>query len=142
MIWAGYRLGLGEQLSGFDALLSLSQAEGLPINMIEAGWAGTPVFASAVDGVKDLVTDDKMGQLISAAMRPELAAQKLLEFLVDKQELENKGYRFQENVKQNFSQDKWLSRLQEIYQQLKANTSYKAQSKKHQQDTDIRKVLS
>ena len=110
--------------------------------MIEAGWAGTPVFASAVDGVKDLVTDDKMGQLISAAMRPELAAQKLLEFLVDKQELENKGYRFQENVKQNFSQDKWLSRLQEIYQQLKANTSYKAQSKKHQQDTDIRKVLS
>lgn len=142
MIWAGYRLGLGEQLSGFDVLLSLSQAEGLPINMIEAGWAGTPVFASAVDGVKDLVTDNKMGQLISSSMKPELAAQKLLEFLIDKQELENTGYRFQQNVKQNFSQEKWLSRLQEIYQQLKINSKFNSQLKKHQQGADLRKVLS
>jgi glycosyltransferase involved in cell wall biosynthesis len=142
MIWAGYRLGLGEQLSGFDVLLSLSQAEGLPINMIEAGWAGTPVFASAVDGVKDLVTDNKMGQLIPSSLKPELAAQKLLEFLVDKQELENKGYRFQQNVKQNFSQEKWLSRLQEIYQQLKINSKFNSQLKKHQQGADLRKVLS
>lgn len=138
IVWAGYRLGLGEQLAGFDVLLSLSQAEGLPINMIEAGWAGTPVFASAVDGVKDLVTDEGMGQMISPFLKPEIAAQKLLEFLSDKKELANKGRRFQENVKQNFSQEKWLARLQEIYQELE----FKSQLNNDRQSSEMRKVLS
>ena len=42
MVWMGYRQGVGNELVGLDLLLSFSKAEGLPINVIEAGWGWHP----------------------------------------------------------------------------------------------------
>ena len=41
LVWMGYRKNVGAELAGLDLLLSFSKAEGLPINLIEAGWAAT-----------------------------------------------------------------------------------------------------
>ncbi|HTL12683.1 MAG TPA: glycosyltransferase, partial [Bdellovibrionota bacterium] len=59
--WMGYRSGLGSEMAGFDVLMSLSDAEGLPINLVEAGWAGTPVLATGVDGNRDLFPTPEHG---------------------------------------------------------------------------------
>ena len=61
VFWMGYRETMGEELVGFDALLSFSRAEGLPISLIEAGWASTPIFARVVDGIADLLPSNDYG---------------------------------------------------------------------------------
>ena len=115
ILWQGYRSNLGQEFAGFDALLSLSMAEGLPINLIEAGWAGTPIFASDVNGVGDLVTSESLGTLVAVDEKIEVILDKLLEFAASKQRLVEMGLNFQAHVEKNFSQKVWLKKLLEIY---------------------------
>ncbi len=119
VLWKGYRAGLGDEFAGFDALLSVSRAEGLPINLIEAGWAATPIFASAVDGVKDLVSTEDLGALVPADEKPEIIANQIIQFANSLQSLEKKGRAFQQHVEKNFSQESWLQKLLEIYAETK-----------------------
>lgn len=115
ILWLGYRPHLGEEFAGFDALLSLSKAEGLPINLIEAGWAGTPVFASGVNGVVDLVSNDNLGTLVTVEEDAKAIAAKMVGFAASKVKLSEKGLNFQAHVEKNFSQAVWLKKLLEIY---------------------------
>lgn len=116
--WMGYQPGIGNEFAGFDALLSMSSAEGLPINLIEAGWAATPVFASGVDGVLDLISEPGMGEVFAPRSSPREIAQKLLGFAASKQRLMAEGARFQEHVETGFSEDKWVDELLKIYSEL------------------------
>ncbi len=61
VIWMGYQESVGDSLAGLNLLLSFSKAEGLPLNLIEAGWAGTPVMCTKVGGVADLIPDERYG---------------------------------------------------------------------------------
>lgn len=115
ILWQGYRPNLGQEFAGFDALLSLSMAEGLPINLIEAGWAATPVFASNVNGVADLVTSPELGVLVKVDENVKAIASKLIGFAASKEKVVKMGLNFQAHVEKNFSQENWLKRLFEIY---------------------------
>lgn len=115
VLWQGYRSNLGQEFAGFDVLLSLSMAEGLPINLIEAGWAATPVFATNVNGVGDLVTDKSLGKLVTVDEEASEIAPQIVGFAASKEELAKTGLRFQEHVEKNFSQAVWLKKLFEIY---------------------------
>lgn len=119
VLWQQYRSGLGDELAGFDAVLSFSRAEGLPINLIEAGWAGTPIFAAAVDGVKDLVSAPELGDLFAANDSVDHIARQFLNFLKSPEQMQSKGQNFQQHVKLHFSQEVWLQNLQQIYTNLK-----------------------
>lgn len=125
VFFKGYRAGLGEEFSGFNALLSLSSAEGLPINIIEAGWAATPVFSSNVDGVADLISSPELGQLVESGAKVELIAEELVKFLSSRQQLQQMGFAFQSHVEKNFSQEVWLSTLLQIYSSLQKTNSAK-----------------
>lgn len=120
--WMGYRAGLSEEFAGFDVLLSLSKAEGLPINLIEAGWAGTPVFATAVDGVTDLISNSSLGELVPLNTAVNLLAEKLNKFMMNPAHLREIGKNFQNHVEINFSQDHWLRELLKIYEILRRQT--------------------
>lgn len=113
--WQGYRFNLGQEFAGFDVLLSLSMAEGLPINLIEAGWAATPVFATSVNGVADLITNEGLGTIVSVNETAKEVAPKLVGFAASKEQLAKVGMNFQAHVEKNFSQQEWLKRLFEIY---------------------------
>ncbi|CAK9250200.1 unnamed protein product [Sphagnum jensenii] len=115
--WMGYREGLSAEMAGFDVLLSLSQGEGLPINVLEAGWAATPIFASAVDGLNDLILGGE-GHLVPPHASPSHLADQLFEFSKDRASLEVIGKKFLERVSQNFSGKIWLENLQKIYDEL------------------------
>src|SRR5262249_23725343 len=96
--WMGYRSGVGNELAGLDILLSISPAEGLPINLIEAGWAGTPVFATAVDGNLDLIPSRAEGHLFAVNRPPLEIASELRELIKDDSTRQTMGRRFQERV--------------------------------------------
>ena len=113
--WMGYRNTVGAETAGFDLLLSLSFAEGLPINIVEAGWAGTPVFATAVDGILDLVPSAEYGTLVDPGASETEVAEKLAQTLSDPAALKRSGVRLQQRVEEFFSGKIWIQRLLEVY---------------------------
>ncbi|HVO33646.1 MAG TPA: glycosyltransferase [Elusimicrobiota bacterium] len=115
--WMGYRPDLGAELAGFDLLLSFSKAEGLPVNLLEAGWAATPVMATGVGGVLDLIPDGRYGVVCPADEPPARSAERLEGLLAEPGEsgLREQGRAFQERVSREFNRERWLLRLREIY---------------------------
>ena len=121
----------GDEVVGLDLLLSFSKAEGLPINMIEAGWAGTPVMSTDVGGVKDLMPDENYGIIVSPAETPEESARRMQKLLSSEGRLQirEQGKRFQERVIAEFTQEKWKQRLTQIYAELSVNVHEKMKEK-------------
>jgi len=120
VVWMGYREDVGDEMAGLDLLLSFSKAEGLPINLIEAGWAGTPVMSTWVGGVRDLIPDDRYGVRVLPDEPSAETAHQLQALLAKKTDDQRKalGARFQERVMNEFSQKTWIRRLEEIYAEL------------------------
>ena len=121
ILWAGYRKNLTHDLSGIDLLLSLSHGEGLPINLLEAGWSQTPILATPVDGVNDLISKNEPELLASRLPSNPTASlvSKRLETLLRHPEMRLKlGMELQKRVSHFFSGSAWEQRLIQIYQAL------------------------
>ncbi|HXS99927.1 MAG TPA: glycosyltransferase [Elusimicrobiota bacterium] len=121
--WMGYRAGVSDELAGLDLLLSLSNAEGLPINLIEAGWAGTPVLATGVDGIRDLVEPGVSGVLVEHSADDARVAEEVERLALDPASAAAMGERLQERVRARFSGSVWLSRLLELYRDASGTRS-------------------
>jgi glycosyltransferase involved in cell wall biosynthesis len=122
--WAGYRQDLSKEMAGLDLLLSLSTGEGLPINLLEAGWSATPILATAVDGVADLLPEDSRSNSSGKSLTlsrlnthptPDQVAERLAFLLSQADWFKNSGEALQQRVKNSFSGNAWKSRLAEIY---------------------------
>lgn len=117
-VWMGYRAGVGAELAGLDALIAMSDAEGLPINLVEAGWAATPVLATAVDGILDLVPDPDHGTLVDVSADDAAFARELSELLSSAERRRRIGRNFQARVEREFSGRRWVADLAGIYRGL------------------------
>lgn len=60
----GYRSDIPRLLSVLDVFCLTSNREGLPISMVEAMAAGKPIIGTNVEGIKNLIIDQKNGFLI------------------------------------------------------------------------------
>lgn len=120
VVWMGYRDDVARELAGLDLLLSFSKAEGLPLNLIEAGWAGTPVMSTRVGGVKDLILDDAYGASVAPDEPVETTARRIAALLSadGRATLAAQGRRLQERVAAEFSLKRWTARLWEVYAEL------------------------
>jgi len=118
--WMGYRSGIAAEMVGLDTLLSLSMAEGLPINLVEAGWCGTPVIAQAVDGVRDLIEDGKSGILLEPPASEDRVVRAVRDLAMDPSQAARLGSGLQERVREKFSKKAWVERLESIYDRLEA----------------------
>jgi glycosyltransferase involved in cell wall biosynthesis/peptidoglycan/xylan/chitin deacetylase (PgdA/CDA1 family) len=118
--WMGYREGIARELAGLDLVLSLSKAEGLPINLIEAGWGGTPVLCTAVGGIKDLIPDERYGNRIEPRESPQKTAVRIQNSLtpLGRMRLQDQAERLQQRVMADFSQRSWTDRLKELYAEV------------------------
>jgi len=118
VLWAGYRSQLSEEIAGFDLLMSFSVGEGLPINLLEAGWVGTPILATRVDGVNDLLPSSD-ALLQSSGLPSNAKASDIVErlnFLAESSGIRKAlGIAFQKRVQERFSGDSWRRDLQQIY---------------------------
>jgi glycosyltransferase involved in cell wall biosynthesis len=59
----GSRRDVGDILAASDVLLSSSQTEGMPANVIEAGLLGLPVVSYALTGIPEIVENGVTGSL-------------------------------------------------------------------------------
>jgi glycosyltransferase involved in cell wall biosynthesis len=118
ILFMGYQSEMSEKMGALDMIWSLSLAEGLPINIIEAGWAGTPVLANAIDGNKDLMSDPSLGFIMPEGGNQSERLKKLLLLISDKERIDSMGQAFQKHVKVHFSEERWLAELQDNYKQL------------------------
>ena len=113
--WLGYRPDVPAEIAGLDVLLSASSAEGLPINLIEAGWAAVPVVANGVDGVRDLIRDGDTGMLLQPPPTPDAIAAALAAIGADGPGARRMADALQARVGTEFSGEAWTRRLLEIY---------------------------
>lgn len=116
VFWMGYSKTIGQEMAGFDLLLCLSDGEGVPINLLEAGWAGTPVFSTRVGGIPDVITSE-VGYLVEKSESDEAIGHAIAQAINGRSERERKGQAYQQLVESKFSEAAWLERLRQIYSQ-------------------------
>jgi glycosyltransferase involved in cell wall biosynthesis len=118
VFWMGYSKTISQEISGLDLLLCLSDGEGIPINLLEAGWSGTPVFSTSVGGIPDLISNPHLGYLVDKSLSDEQISSDMARALRDTAQLRRVGEKFQEHVVRNFSETAWLERLKAIYREV------------------------
>jgi len=77
VVFAGRRSDVERFYAAFDVLLLPSTMEGLPLTILEAMAAGTPVVASKVGAIPEVVSDGTNGFLASKAQEYVAALEKL-----------------------------------------------------------------
>ena len=118
VFFMGYSNTISEEMAGFDALLCLSDGEGIPINLLEAGWAATPVISTRVGGIPDLINSNEAGFLVEKKASDERIAEQMWNTLQNTKQLTSVGQAYQKRVIEFFSHDAWLKKLNEVYATL------------------------
>jgi glycosyltransferase involved in cell wall biosynthesis len=62
-IFTGYRSDVARLINALDVFVLSTHCEGLPLVLLEAMARGTPVVATAVDGIPEVVRDNETGLL-------------------------------------------------------------------------------
>ena len=73
VVFTGYRENAGKYISDFDVYAISSLTEGLPITLLEAMQARTPVVATSVGGIPEVIQHLKEGLLVEPCDPPAMA---------------------------------------------------------------------
>jgi len=113
----GHRQDIPELLSGIDLLVLPSVGhEAFGRVVIEAQAAGTPVVATRVGGVVDIIEDRKSGLLVSPGSVGQLA-DAMLEVLKDKKLAENISLAARKNVEEKFTLSAMADKTVAVYKE-------------------------
>lgn len=113
----GYRDDIPELLASSDVFVMPSLYEGLPLAVMEAMAAGTPVIATAIGGTDELVADGETGVLVPPADPPALAV--ALRTLLDDPDRANAmASAAQRLAHQEFGCARVVQRVGEVYEEL------------------------
>ncbi len=100
-----------------DGLVHLSRREGLPRALPQALAAGKPVVAFDCDGAREVCINGKTGYLVEAGDLAGLVT--FLGLLLSQEELRIRlGAQGQQFVKERFSEEKMVSDIYRLYQEL------------------------
>jgi glycosyltransferase involved in cell wall biosynthesis len=111
--FAGLRGDAPSLLAAFDAVVISSRTEGLPVVLLEAIAAGTPVAAFAVGGVPDLL-DAASGWLAPPGDVGALA-RALRSLLEDPREAQARAREAGRILANRFGVERWLARVDAVY---------------------------
>ena len=103
-------------LHACNAFTLTSIKEGLPYVVIEAGFAGLPVVATNVGGVKEIIDDMKSGILVQTR-KPTDIAQGLNMLLTESEKAKNFGIHLREKVENQFSLENMTRKTISVYEQ-------------------------
>ena len=113
--WFPFEGEPGPYLAAFDLLLMPSRWESLPIGALEAQACGVPVLGTDVGGMSEAVT----GRLVGAG-DPAALASALAEALGDPAWRRDAGEAGRRMVRERFSLEAMLDRIEELYERLLA----------------------
>ena len=113
MVWPGMLPEAGTLCSAFDVFALSSRTEGIPITLFEAMAAGTPIVATKVGGVPDVLTEAEA--LLVAPEQPDALASAISLALSQSGMAADRARRARERLHSEFGSDRWLDRHEEIY---------------------------
>jgi glycosyltransferase involved in cell wall biosynthesis len=117
--FVGYQSDVAGYYRLFDAFLLPSVNEGTPVSAIEALASGTPVVATRVGGVPDVVTEGIDGFLVDAG-DTEAAADRLAELAGDPELRSRLGAAGRENAVERYSVERLVDDVDRLYKSLLA----------------------
>ena len=119
VVFAGLRSDAQALIAGGDLFVLSSEYEGLPVSLLEAMAIGTPVVATRVGGIPEVITDGVEGFLVEP-LKPDQLSYKLLN-LLHSPELQQ---RFSENgrkrVQEQFDVRRMVERTEALYDRVLA----------------------
>jgi glycosyltransferase involved in cell wall biosynthesis len=120
-LFLGYQQDVGPLYAAFDALVLPSSNEGTPVSVIEALAARTPVVATRVGGVPDVVREGDDGFLVDAGDTDALA-ERLARLASDPQLRERMGEAARSRVLLRYAVDRLVSDVDRLYRNLLAGS--------------------
>jgi glycosyltransferase involved in cell wall biosynthesis len=108
-------------MRALDLLVVNSSAEPFGLTVIEAMASGTPVLATAVDGINEIVRHGENGWLVTAQDRRSLV-EALFTLVRDRQLRERFGQAGQRDALRRFTTGQFLNRIQATYRRALATT--------------------
>jgi glycosyltransferase involved in cell wall biosynthesis len=111
----GYRDDVPELLGAADLVLHTSLADALPTTVMQALAVGTPVVATRVGGIPDIVGDEAG---ILAAPEPEPIAAAVTQVLADPEARERMGSAGRRRFLERFEATGWARRLSGLYDEV------------------------
>jgi glycosyltransferase involved in cell wall biosynthesis len=119
-LFLGYQEDVAPYYAAFDALVLPSANEGTPVSVIEALAAETPVVATRVGGVPDVVRDGEEGFLVDPGATDELA-ERLARLARDRELRQRLGRSGRDRVLKRYAVERLLDDVDRLYRELLAS---------------------
>lgn len=116
--WHGVVRGAGALLAAFDMLVLSSRTEGIPIVLLEAAAAGTPIVTTRVGGVPSMFSDDEA--LFVPADDPRALAAAIEAVRSDPERARARAEAARRRLERDFAPRPWLERYEALYRMLAA----------------------
>ena len=113
----GTRDALPELLAPADMFLLASKEESFGLSALEAMSCGTPVLATDVGGVSEVVEDGQTGRLVESGDAQGYAAA-MVDILFDKELAANLGRRARQVAVERFERRRVVARYEALYARL------------------------
>lgn len=117
----GWRADVETVYAAADVVLLTSDNEGMPLSLVEAGMAGTPVVATRVGSVAEVVRDGETG-LLAARDAAELAA-RVLRLLADPGLARRMGESARRWTTSSFGVERLVADTEALYRSLGPRTA-------------------
>ena len=111
----GSRPDVDRLLNAADLFVLYSDTEGMPVSLMEAMSAGLPCVASNLEGIAQLIPDERYGTLIPSG-DVELLAETIEKTLSDPQKAAEQGRSAGCRIRESFSLDASCSRYEKLFQ--------------------------
>jgi starch synthase (maltosyl-transferring) len=115
--FAGRRNDVPSLLRAADLFVLPSLWEGLPNVVLEAMAAGTPIVTSRVEGISDLLVDDRTGLIVPPNSAGDLA-EAIDRLLADRDHARQMGHSAQHFVRERFTWDHVIAQYEQLYTDL------------------------
>jgi glycosyltransferase involved in cell wall biosynthesis len=120
VLLAGRRTDVMAVYDALDVCLHPSRIDAFPTTLIEALAAGTPILASAVGGIPEIVQDGRSGMLIEPPPSPAKVAQALAELLEQPQRRAALAAEGRVVYERRFTAEPWVRRTRALYDEVLA----------------------
>lgn len=116
----GHRGDVPELLAATDVLLHPTSQDAFPGVLLEASAIGTPIVATAVGGIPEIVDDGTTGLLVPAPPDASAVAARLEPLLADAALRRRMGAAARERFEREFTAERWAARLRGLYDEVLA----------------------
>lgn len=115
--FADFQRNVAPWIRACDVIVNPSLTEGIPNVVLESMVLGTPVIATAVGGVPDLIQDGRGGRLVRSGDSSVLAAA-MIQMLQDSKTAAEMAVHAHERVAQDYSPQRQKQLLVEMYEEV------------------------